>query len=379
MKFNEIMRKEKSVNEIASRRSDEFRVPLSSILGYIKLIRENDNLDVAVTEHLSVIESTTQHLLSFVNNLETQARFRSTDKVKLTTHSVSLEDLLVEINQIASPLAKKKNLLFSTSITPRCSRYGALDIERVKQMLLNLIRSSISYTKEGFVNLTLDQEGSDLVFTVIDSGLGLHEEEIRNIENAHVDGENETKTGLGLSLSVSKSLVEAMKGSFEVKSKVGEGSTITVTIPHKESEEVSQHEATQEIPVFDPKAVESSKMTILLMESSIESSNFISFLLKRSGYEVTVAEDWELALAFLDALEFDIVIADLNMTDLSNAELIKTVRGIGYQKDLIAIVEDNESQSQEELKKLGFATSISKPIQMTELLTVFKRLIPLTG
>jgi len=355
--------------------SHEFRTPLTSIIGYTELISEEVGLSGHIQEHLGAIERSSQHLLSLVENLLDQAQFDAQD-FKLQVNNVSLEDLIKEVTAVIAPLAGAKGLSFSARITPECWRFAYLDNMRMRQILINLLGNAVKFTAEGEVALVVDKQNDSIVFSVRDSGCGIPENEHDKIFKAFSRvHDNTVQPGVGLGLSITKRLIERMQGKIILHSIVDVGSTFTVYVPYKSADDDYVLQQTQPIEINTRDDLGRSK-TILLAEDNPDISNLLKILLKRAGYEVTIAENGQLALSYARANDYDLVISDLQMPVLGGLELVQYLRSDEFDKPIIALTASHKKSEQDDLLKAGFSAFLTKPVQMTELLATLERLSP---
>lgn len=362
-----------SKSEFIAGMSHEFRTPLTSIMGYTELISEQRGLTPETQEHLGAIERASQHLLSLVENLLDQSQFES-NQFKLQLNNISLEELLNEVSAVMAPLAGAKALSFSASISARCERFAFMDNVRVRQILINLLANAIKFTQEGEVSINLDEEDGHFVFMVCDSGPGIPELEQENIFKPYQRLHDSAKiSGAGLGLSITRQLVSRMSGKIELESTLGTGSTFIVKLPIRAAEEDYIYQKTQQMTVTELQMAKEIK-TILLAEDNPDISNLLKILLQRSGFEVTIAENGHLALAYSRARVYDLVITDLHMPILDGRALVQFLRNEGYTNPIIALTASHKKNEREELFAAGFSEFLTKPIQMPDLLATLDRL-----
>lgn len=353
--------------------SHEFRTPLTSIIGYTQLISEQAGLSRDSQVYLDAVERSSQHLMSLVENLLDQAQF-DTDDFKLLRINVSLEDMINEVTMVVAPLAATKALSFSADITPRCSRFAYLDNVRVRQILINLLGNAVKFTDDGEVSLIVDEADGHLVFMVADTGPGIEEKDREKIFAAFSRlKEKSNKPGVGLGLSISKKLVQRMEGTIEISSTVGEGTTFTVKLPFMRADEDYVFQQTQPMTVITP-ADHVRVKTILLAEDNPDISNLLKIILMRSGYDVTIAENGELALAFAQAKDFDVILSDVQMPVMNGLDFVKLFRKEDKEKPVIALTASNKVSEKKEMFEAGFSDLVTKPVKMDELLDKLERI-----
>ena len=214
--------------------SHELRTPLGVILGYLSMMRlqTSDNAIPCMEK----IETSASSLNEIISRLLDQAHIQS-GKLQLQKSTVIIAELIQKVSDQIQPLAEAKTLHFSLTIKEAVPQQVSVDPLRIRQIICNLLENAVKYTDQGAVSLMVDfrsRKKGELVFTVIDTGIGIPETKIRSIFKPFVQGERyDTRMygGVGLGLSIVHELVRLMNGKITVNSKVGVGSTFVVTIP----------------------------------------------------------------------------------------------------------------------------------------------------
>lgn len=214
-------------SEFLAKISHEMRTPLTPIIGYSKLLlKEYPNSEIK--EKLDIIHTSGVKLLNFTNELLDFSKIES-GKVDLNFESFSVKELFQDIYYEHNSLAAAKNLKFEI-------KYDKNDITiysdkmKIYEIVKNLVHNAIKYTNKGFVFCEANVKNGYLTFSVYDSGIGIPKDHLNYIFESF--GQiNKHSSGAGLGLSITKKLVEILKGTIEVESKVMIGTTFTVNIP----------------------------------------------------------------------------------------------------------------------------------------------------
>jgi len=217
--------------------SHELRTPLTALAGYGELLADQvigpmseSQLDVlermrSVTQHLaSVIEE----VLAFSSLDEGRERIRPTDFLAA--------DLIHAVAAVVEPLAHQKKLAFSAEVPAAPIRMTS-DIDKVRQILVNLAGNAVKFTDVGVVRLELRARNGEVHFSVVDTGIGIGNDDRSRLFKpfAQLDtGLTRRHGGTGLGLYISRSLAELLGGRIEVASKLGRGSTFTLVLPTDE-------------------------------------------------------------------------------------------------------------------------------------------------
>jgi ABC-type polar amino acid transport system ATPase subunit/two-component sensor histidine kinase len=233
------MEKARSASEAKSdflaKISHELRTPLNAIIGYSEMLMEDasdDGLD-AFVEDLDKIHSSGTHLLTLINDLLDISKIEA-GKMELHLEDFKLKDMISLIEATTKPLLDKNSNKFVVKIDKSIETMKN-DETKLKQVLLNMISNSSKFTKEGKVSLIISEEAKNRIkFEISDTGIGMTENQLENVFEEFTQAETSTSKdygGTGLGLPICKKLTELMGGKIEVQSKIGEGTTFSITVP----------------------------------------------------------------------------------------------------------------------------------------------------
>ena len=225
-------------NRFLANMSHELRTPLNAIIGYSEiLINEIETIDTKeILEDLKLIHHSGTNLLCLINEILDLSKLEA-GKLEVFFEKILFENILVEIQSTTALLAEKNKNQFSLQIEHHIGEIYT-DVTKVRRILTNLINNSAKFTKEGSIQLivsqTLEAENQWISCQVIDTGIGISEEQMTRIFDsfAQVDSSTTKKyEGSGLGLSLSRKYSELIGGRLEVESQVGQGSTFTLSFP----------------------------------------------------------------------------------------------------------------------------------------------------
>ncbi|MBI2802977.1 MAG: GAF domain-containing protein [Gammaproteobacteria bacterium] len=239
--FREIEDKSRQLEEASKHKSQflasmshELRTPLNAILGFNEMILDEIYGDVPtdMREPLRDIQDSGKHLLRLINNVLDLAKIEA-GRMELALGDYAVHDLVESVRATLRPLASAKGLEFVTTVPDELPlAYG--DFGRLTQCLMNLAGNSLKFTSVGRVELSIELQGSTLVFRVADTGIGIPADKIDSLftEFKQTDATIASEYGgTGLGLSISRKFVEMHGGRIWVESEVGRGSVFNFEVP----------------------------------------------------------------------------------------------------------------------------------------------------
>ncbi len=214
--------------------SHELRTPLNSIIGFTGMILMKlvGPLEPEQEKQLNMVQDSARHLLELINDVLDISKIEA-GQFELVHEPYNLQDSLKKCIDITIPLARKKDLKLTTSISPEIgSMIG--DRRRVEQIILNLLSNSLKFTDQGGVEIRSDLKDGMVITSITDTGMGIKSEQIGSLFQPFKQldtGLTRQHDGTGLGLSICKRLVESMGGEIWVESEWEKGSTFTFTLP----------------------------------------------------------------------------------------------------------------------------------------------------
>ncbi|MBN2816866.1 MAG: response regulator [Campylobacterales bacterium] len=215
-----------------SNMSHEIRTPLNAILGFVNLLIEED-ISKKHKNYLDIILNSGENLLSIMNDILDFSKLRS-GEFTIEPKLFSIHEELNHTLELFVASANTKEITLTSFINPDMPKELYGDALRIKQIISNFLSNAIKFTPvKGHIHLEAQCQGTELLISVKDSGVGIAKDEIESIFSAFVQAKNTTfaEGGTGLGLSISNQLAELMGGSVAVESVVGEGSLFSVIVP----------------------------------------------------------------------------------------------------------------------------------------------------
>ena len=224
-----------SKSEFLANMSHELRTPLNAINGFSDIMKKEmfgPLGDTRYKEYVNDIFFSGQHLLSLINDILDMSKIEA-GKMTLNTEPMIMSDMIAQVIRIVRGRADENRLklIYEGTQTPEIEA----DPRAVKQILLNLTTNAIKFTPEGgIVRIAVEPKSAGLIIHVTDTGIGISQEDIARLAQPfeQIDSQHSRQhEGTGLGLALSKSLVELHGGNFNISSVVGEGTTVTFTLP----------------------------------------------------------------------------------------------------------------------------------------------------
>lgn len=356
-----------------SNMSHDIRTPMNAIIGFTSLASTHlDNKD-RVRDYLEKIMSSSNHLLSLINDVLEMSRIES-GKLHLNETECNLSEIMHELRNILQADVREKKLDFFIDTVDVFDENVICDRLRLNQILLNLLGNSIKFTKPGgsISVRILEKEGGTKDRTlyeirVKDNGIGMSEEFVKRIFEPFEREKNTTVSGIqgtGLGMPITKNIVEAMGGTIEVYSKQNEGSEFIVTVPFKLSENTDRNIVIEEL-----KGVHA-----LVVDDDFNTCDSVTQMLM----EIGLRAEWtlngkEALLRTRQAIrrhdEYKIYIIDWLMPDMSGVEVAKSIRSeIGDSVPIIVLTAYDWADIEEEAREAGVNAFCSKPLFISEFI-----------
>jgi PAS domain S-box-containing protein len=361
----------RSKSQFLSRMSHELRTPLNAVLGFGQLL-EIDELSDAQRDAVDHILKGGRHLLDLINEVLDISRIEA-GELSLSSEPALAADLVRETVDLIRPLADQRGIQLVVDGSGGCDCYVFADRQRVKQVLLNLLSNAVKYNRlRGTILVSCEQSGATRVrIRVADTGMGIPAERLGLLFTPfeRLGAEQTAEEGTGMGLALSKRLAEAMGGTLEAASTLGQGSNFTVELPRAE-EPVERYErlngGTQ--PAVEPAA---QRRVVLHVEDNLSNLALIERVLaQRPGVEVVAAMQGRLALELAREHHPVLVLLDLHLPDMGGEEVLQRLRDDPDTAPIPVVIvsADATSGHVQQLLSAGAAAYLTKPIDVREIL-----------
>ncbi|HEY9211661.1 MAG TPA: response regulator [Ancylobacter sp.] len=362
--------------------SHELRTPLNAIIGYSEILQEDaaDAGDKAMVADLDKIQSAGKHLLGLINDILDLSKIEA-GRMDVYLEQVFLTRLLDEVKIIVGPMMKKNE---NTLVIDCPVDIGSVrtDITKLKQSLINLLGNAAKFTKQGTVTLRLSREtgpdGSGAVrFDVVDSGIGMNEEQMARLFQAFTQADSSTTRnfgGTGLGLTITKHFVAMLGGTIGVTSTPGEGSTFSIHLPVEAGSVAAVDEGDIERAVASATSAPGA-ISVLVVDDDPVVHDVLSSTLGKEGYSLRHAKDGIEALEMMRKDPPDIVTLDVMMPKIDGWSVLGIMKSEAQLEHIpvimLTIVDD---------RNLGFSLGASeymtKPIDRQRLIALLHKFAP---
>ncbi len=384
----------RSKSEFLANMSHEIRTPMTAILGYAELLLQEDGIEKAPPQrvaNINTIQKNGQHLLSIINDILDLSKIEA-GKMTVEQIECSPQQIIHDVLGLVRHRAEEKNITLTAEFTGPVPTTIRSDPTRLRQIVMNLIGNAIKFTNEGGVRVvceTLNGESNGgrplLQIEVIDTGIGITPHQISRLFKPFSQADTSTTRnfgGTGLGLDISRRLAKMLGGDITIASEHGKGSTFTITVETGPLEAVKMIDSAEAAASHQPKS--SQKMAvphgknplagakILLAEDGPDNQRLISFVLKRAGAEVTLAENGRVACEKIaDANQsgqpFDVVFMDMQMPELDGYDATAQLRREGYTRPIVALTAHAMAGDRKKCMDAGCDDFATKPIDMKAL------------
>lgn len=394
LKQEEALRQEKikaeKANEAKSiflfNMSHDIRTPINAIVGYSQLMKK-ELTNPKLVHYQEMIEQSSKLLLSIINNVLDMARVES-GKMELDENYNVVGNILQVVCDAFEGEATRKNIEITRNISVK-HKHVMVDATKMQEILSNLISNAIKYTPEdGHVSIDIqelecEREGYVLFQTkVSDTGIGMSEDFLPSLFELFARERNTTISkipGTGLGMAIVKNFVDLMDGSIEVESELGEGSTFTITIPHKIADKDYTNRNIESSNVSD---IDFKGKRILLAEDNELNAEITTTILSEMVFEVKAVEDGILCVNEIQhqpANTYDLILMDIQMPNMDGYKATHCIRRLFQpEKANIPIIAMSANAFEEDKKKafdVKMNDYITKPIDFQKMEEVLKNIL----
>jgi PAS domain S-box-containing protein len=369
----------KAKSEFLANMSHEIRTPLNGIIGFTDLLMKTE-LGEIQKKHMSTVNQSAHSLLDVINDILDFSKIEA-GKLDLYIEKQEVKQIINQSVELILYASNQKNIELEINIGSDVPKYIWGDIIRIKQILINLLSNAVKFTEKGAVKLNvsvlekLNDSRAKIRFSVVDSGIGILEENQKKIFLAFSQEDSSTTRnfgGTGLGLTISNQLLGLMKSRLQLESTINKGSTfyfdldlkisnkntkdrpeIKNSISNNIEKQFSENDKYKKLNIM---LVEDNKINMLLLKTIIK-----NVVPDACVYEVTNGED---AITEFKKRNLDIIFMDIQMPKMNGYEATKAIRELesGKEIPILAITAGTEKEEKEKCYIAGMNDYISKPI-----------------
>lgn len=376
-------------SEFLANMSHEIRTPMNAVLGYADLlgpiVEEKTQKD-----YIESIKSSGRGLLILINDILDLSKIEA-GKLELNFEFVNSKSFFSEFERIFSFRISEKGLKFILDIASGTPAGIYIDETRLRQILFNLIGNAVKFTENGHIKLKAytenprivnyttnkSEEFIDLVMEIEDTGIGISREFQNEIFEPFTQAHLQKQSGgTGLGLTITRRLVSLMKGTINLQSEVGKGSTFRIKIPDiSYLRDFEEH--TTDIQI-DPANIQFEKATIIVADDVEHNRKYLIDAMKNTNITIVEAEDGLKAFNMAKKIVPDLIFADIRMPNLDGFGLLSKIKGDKTLKHIpmVAYSASVMKDQKERIHKSQFSGLLIKPVQVKELFVELMNHLP---
>jgi len=370
-----------SKSQFIANMSHEIRTPMTAVLGYTDLLAAQES-DPTKVEHLRTIKRNGSFLLEIINDILDLSKIEA-GKMEIDRQAFSPHRLFADVFSMMAVRARACQLNFELKYLNKIPAKIYSDPKRLKQMLVNLVGNAIKFTEKGSVKLQVCFEPTPeplLRFDVVDTGIGMTEEQKQNLFQPFSQGDASVTRkfgGTGLGLAISRRLAKMLGGDITFQSKHGQGSVFSCTILSCNADSVELI-----TPNIQPENHELANVPsdlrlnchVLVVDDRRDVRFLTKHFLVKAGAKVQLAEDGQQAVDLIkqstqdERKRIDLVLLDMQMPRLDGYETARALRDMGFKQPIIALTADAMHGDMTRCIECGCDSYLSKPIDGPALL-----------
>ena len=401
--IDDARRANQAKSQFLANMSHEFRTPLNGLAGMSELLATT-RLDSEQRECLNTIQASTRTLLALVEDVLDISAIEA-GKLKFSPSEFSPRQLVQSVALILQPQARAKQLLYVDSVADDVPDMLRGDVAHVQQVLINLAGNAVKFTEQGSVRLDVAIAGQDAAgvrvrFTVTDTGVGIPMAASKRLFEAFEQadaGLARRHGGTGLGTTIAKGLTEAMGGTIGFESAEQQGTRFWVELPFAPVATADVPRAVEgragieavQLPGVVPDAAPAENviafanpflrhrarvrsLSVLVADDNAANRMVVQRLLQKAGHRPVCVESGLKVLDLLAAADYDAVIVDLHMPEISGLDLLKQLRvmeaGGGPRTPVLVLSADVTPDAIQACERAGARAFLAKPVSTTRLL-----------
>lgn len=365
--------------------SHEIRTPLTLIQGYTNQLNFKES-DKENKQKTAIIKEQCQQMQNIINSIMDLSKMDS-NEFQLISTPVDVNSFLEKHFINFQSLFAKKNIEFTFN-NKTLKTTILVDEDLFSKAITNLLSNALKFTsKNGSVAINTSFNNKGLTINIIDTGIGINEDESKAIFNRFYQVKNDiTKSqGSGIGLAFTKSIIDAHQFSIDVESSFGNGTCFTISIPKEFVNSTTNSASIEPLHITEPnktnfkeqpkKPFISNKQKILVVDDHEQMRKYLKKVL--NNYDVTEAENGKEALNILQNKSFDLILTDYMMPVMDGETLVKQLKKQQNKTPILMLTARTDQQGKLSMLRLGIDGYLQKPFMEEELLINVKNSIAL--
>ena len=355
--------------EFLANMSHEIRTPLNAITGFLAQLQKTPlNQD----QHLYVntIESSSDHLLSIVNDILDLSKIES-GKLTIDKQPFTVRKVMQTVVDVMRVKAQEKNITISREVDADLDFTLLGDAHRLRQILFNLVGNAVKFTEQGGVSVRacakeVTETHVSVEFSVQDTGSGIADDKLGHIFGAFNQEDGFTGQrygGTGLGLAICKNLIEMQEGWIGVESIVGQGSTFSFLLNYPISDVSLTVSPEEEVLP----SVNITNQSILVVDDDQVNRLLLEVLSDAWDAEVDIVDSGATALKMINQRRYNMILTDINMPEMNGVDLMLAIKEDHPTLPVIAFTATAQPETLEKFLALGFDDYLLKPFKESDL------------
>jgi PAS domain S-box-containing protein len=358
-----------SKSQFIANMSHELRTPLNAIIGYSEMLKEDaEDLELPkFVDDLHKILGSARHLLGLINDVLDISKIEA-GKMEIYNEVFDVNSMLEEVVSTVQPLMSKNQCMLVTEFETGLGQIYS-DLTKVRQMLLNLLSNAAKFTHEGKVTLTIYRQIAEdndwLVIKINDEGIGMTPDQLKKLFQPFVQADASTTRkygGTGLGLVITKRFVEMLRGTIQVESNFGHGSTFTICLPAHLPEVLPLEQKVKTVVEATPE----EQQIVLVIDDDQNVREMLQNYIHKLGYRVALAANGDEGLRLARKLKPAAITLDAVMPGMDGwmvLSALKTDPQLAEIPVIMATMFEEENQGY----SLGATDYLIKPISQEQL------------